>query len=314
MTEFNDQATEFIIAQKRTSTKQTYSAAFDLFRRFYQPQGTIRDFLVRIEIDHNQPSFLDQKRVAINTMNDFVAYMKKDTDLKAKSIRTYAGAVQSLVKYFLPKDVKISTRYADLPSPNASRKKAPWTLERVSQFAALMNQRIYKALVATFFQSGISISDVQAFTYRDIKEEHEAGTVPLCLDMIRIKTDSPYMTFIGRTGVTLLQEYLATRGSLELDAPLFPISISAVERYFNRRAKKLPGYDGSLQYGPASLRTGFRTLMRRAGCPEEFVDFWTGRRAEIYKIMPRSAWRAEYSKFASAVAFPIIPTTREVHS
>lgn len=260
MSEFEEQ--EFLEAQKKASTKQTYSAALELFQKFYQPQGTIRDFLVKIEIDHNQPSFLDQKRVAINTMNDFVAWMKKDTQLKAKSIRTYAGAVQSLVKYFLPKDVKISTRYADLPSTNTCRKAAPWTLEGVSQFAALMDQPIYKALVAVFFQSGISISDVCAFTYGDIKTEYEAGRVPLCLDLIRIRADAPHLTFIGQTGGALLKEYLTTRGPLEVGAPLFHISISAVERYFNRRAKKLPGYDDSVQYGPASLRTGFPQTVR----------------------------------------------------
>jgi len=308
MAEFEEQL-ELLKAQKRASTKQTYSAAFELFRRFYQPQGTIKDFLVAVEIDHNQSSFLEQKRVAINTMNDFVAWMKKDTQLKAKTIRTYAGAVQSLVKYFLPKDVKISTRYADLPSPNTSRKKAPWNLEGVSQFASLMNQPIYKTLVAVFFQSGISISDACAFTYGDIKEEFEAGRVPLCLDLIRIKTDTPYLTFIGQAGVTLLREYLEARGPIEAGAPLFPISISAVERYFNRRAKKLPGYDDSLQYGPASLRTGFRTLIRRAGCPEEFVEFWMGHnlfdQEKIYTSMSRDSWRAEYSKIETAVNFPI---------
>jgi hypothetical protein len=66
MMESDDQTTEFIVAQKRASTKQTYSAAFELFRRFYQPQGTIRGFLVKVEADHKQPSFLDLKRVAIN--------------------------------------------------------------------------------------------------------------------------------------------------------------------------------------------------------------------------------------------------------
>ena len=102
-------------SSKKKSTQQTCNAALGIFQKFCKPQGTIQDFLVRVEKDHNQPSFLHQKRVAINTMNDFGEWMKKDTRLKAKTIRTYAGAGQSLVKYFLPSDVKISTRYAGLP-------------------------------------------------------------------------------------------------------------------------------------------------------------------------------------------------------
>jgi integrase len=309
MSQFDEQIIEFIAAQKRESTKQTYSAAFELFRKFYLPRGTIRDFLVAVESDYKQSSFLDQKRVAINVMNAFVDYMKKETDLKAKSMRTYAGAVQSLVKYFLPKDVKISTRYADLPSPNTFRKKYPWTLPEVSKFAAMMDQAIYRALVAVFFQSGISISDVLAFTYGDVEKEYKAGTVPLCLDLIRIKTDTPYMTFIGRAGVTLLRDYLHTRQSLEKTDKLFPISTSAVERYFNRRAYKLPRFDESLHYGPASLRTAFRSRVRRAGCPEEFVEFWMGHnlfdQQKIYTSMDRDGWRTEYAKIEAAVAFQI---------
>jgi hypothetical protein len=104
--EFDAETTEFLNVQKKPVTRQVYSCALEAFKNFYSPQGTIRDFLLRVETDEKTSSFLEKKRVALNTMNDFVDWMKKDTQFKAKTIITYTGAVQALVKYLI-KDAKI---------------------------------------------------------------------------------------------------------------------------------------------------------------------------------------------------------------
>jgi hypothetical protein len=90
---FDEQTTEFLNAQKKPATHQLYSHALVAFQVFYAPQGTIRDFLTRVEVDEKQESYLDRKRVAINTMNEFVSWLKEKNDFKAKTVRTYAGAV-----------------------------------------------------------------------------------------------------------------------------------------------------------------------------------------------------------------------------
>lgn len=153
MIEFDPMTKEFLTALRKDSTRQTYKAALDLFQKFYSQQGTIQDFLVRVENDHRKSSFLYQERVAIHTMNNFVQWMKKETRLKGKTIRTYASALQSLVKYVLPSDIKISTTYAGLPSPNTVFKRCQWDLNMVSWFAHLMDQRIYACLVSINFIS-----------------------------------------------------------------------------------------------------------------------------------------------------------------
>lgn len=315
MLEFDTLIEEFLIALKNDLTKQTYRSALNSFKEFYRTQGTLKDFLLRVEEDNNLPSFIDRKRLAINTMNSFVEWMKKDNRLKGKTIRTYAGAVQSLVKYFLPGNVKITTRYAGLPSLSTSCKKYPWNRRHVSYFAYQMNHPIYSCLVGFFFQSGIRVPDVKKLTYGDIREECEAGTVPLCLDLSRTKLSKPYLTFVGKAGVKLLHNYLHAREKrekLESDTTLFPVSPSAIGRYLNRRARRLEEYDRLTLYTPGSLSAAFRTLMRRAGCPEEFIAFWTGHKSDIFGVMSKNEWRAKYSKFASAVAFPVILNRREV--
>jgi integrase len=170
-------------------------------------------------------------------------------------------------------------------------------------------------LVSIFFQSGISVPHAKELTYGDIQEEYNIGTIPLCLDFTQMKHDKPYLTFIGKAGAKLLRNYLQAREkheSLEPDTPLFPISVSAIERYFNRRARKLVGYSSSILYTPGSLVASFRTLMRQAGCPAEFIHFWSGRQSRVYKVKSKESWRAEYSKFAGAVAFPVLPDRRKV--
>ena len=197
MADFDSMTNEFLSALRKDSTRQTYEAALELFQKFYTPQGTIQDFLVRVENDYRKSSFLYQERVAIHAMNDFVRWMKKETRLKGKTMRTYAGALQSLVRYFLPCDVKISTTYAGLPSLNDALKKFHWDSKRVSEFVYLMGQPIYACLVGVFFQSGISVSHAKELTFGDIREEYDTCTVPLCLDFSRINQERPYLTFMG---------------------------------------------------------------------------------------------------------------------
>jgi len=117
-----------------------------------------------VEADEKRFSFLEKKRVALNTMNDFVTWMKKNTEYKAKTTRTYAGAVQALVKYLVP-GAKVSTSYADFSGFGEARRQYPWTVQTVSVFADAMNDPLYRCLVAVFFQSGISMSHVLALTY-----------------------------------------------------------------------------------------------------------------------------------------------------
>ena len=238
-------------------------------------------------------------------MNEFVEWMKKETPLKAKTIRTYAGVIQALVKYYLPDNIKISTRYAGLPSPYETLKKYSWTPKTISDFTYLMEQPIYECLVGVFFLSGIRAPDATLLTYEDIKVEYEANVIPLCLDLRKAKPSKPYLTFVGETGVKLLQYYLNTRQPLEPDTPLFPISISAVERHFNRRARRLPEYNGENLYTPGSFGASFRVLMHQAGCPDDFIDFWTGRRSMLYRTITRKRLREVYSKYSSAVDFSV---------
>jgi len=303
---FDEETAEFLDALK-PSTRSIYSAGLEAFQAFYAQQGTIKDFLDRIEQDQQLPR-RERKRVARTTLKGFVDWMTTQTSFKPKTIRTYVGAMQSLARYL---EIDVSTRYIGLPAPNPSSKKYPWTLASVGKFAALMDKPLYKCLVAVFFQSGLGVSDVLALTYEDVKTEYETGTMPLCLDLVRIKTATPHITFLGKLGIGLLHDYLKTRGVLDPADRLFPISKTAVERFFVRRSKNLiEGCESRVRCGPHTLRTAFRTLMVDAGCPETYAEFFMGHNLtsdikKVYTSKTRDGWRAEYAKYEKAVTFSL---------
>ena len=115
----------------------------------------------------------------------------------------------------------------------------------------------HRAVVAIILQSGLGLSDVLALCYGDIRQELEAGTVPLCLDLTKIKTDVPFMTFIGKWGVSLLKQHL-NGAALKDEDKLFDISKRAIEQHFKRVTKGFVGdYTG---FNPRALFSIFRWL------------------------------------------------------
>jgi len=126
-----------------------------------------------------------------------------------------------------------------------------------------------------------------------------------------MKTATPHITFLGKLGIGLLRDYLETRGLLDSADRLFPISKTAVERFFVRRAQNLSeGYEGRVRCGPHTLRTAFRTLMVDAGCPETYAEFFMGHNLtsdikKVYTSKTRDGWRTEYAKYEKAVTFSL---------
>jgi len=191
------------------------------------------------------------------TLNNFVTWLQ-NRGYSPKTIRIYVGAVQSLAKYF---DVPISLRYVQLPPAQTVNKKHPWNIEEVGEFIAAMDKPSYKSIATSIVQSGLSVSDLLALRYGDVKEEFEKGTTPICLSLTRKKTGISFITFLGSWSIKLLKEYLANR-KLEDEAPIYDVSSRAVHAYFRKTAQKFAGnFKGRNPYSPHSLRAAFRTFL-----------------------------------------------------
>lgn len=295
---FDEDEQEFLDALK-SGTRKVYKPGLEAFLNFYQQMGygeSLSDFLDAVEQDIRLPR-RERKRFARNVFNEFVKFLV-EKGFKPKSIRTYVSAVQSFAGYY---DIKLSTRYVNLPTSNPVSHKFPWSLEKVAEFVELIKSPTVRSVAVTIFQSGLGLADALALTYGDIKYEYENGIVPLCLDLARIKTDVPFMTFIGKWGVDCLKKSLEGR-NLTLDTPLYPVTDRTVEIHFKKLAKKWLGdYEGRNPMRPHSLRAAFRTILGDARCDRDVVEFWMGHKLpeqqRVYQSRTRDGWRALYQKY-----------------
>jgi len=300
--EFDCEASEFLSVLK-PGTRNVYGRGLRVFGQFYAGQGSIRDFLDSVERDRFLPR-RERRRVARLTLNGFAVWLQS-RGYQPKTIRAYVGAVQSLAKYF---DIPLSLRYVCLPPAQPTNKKHTWIVEDVGMFIAAMEKPIYKSIAASIFQSGLSISDLLALTYGDVKEELEKGVTPLYLDLTRKKTGIPFITFLGSWSVKLIKEYLASR-KLEDKSPIYNVTSRAVHAYFRKTAKKFAGnFKGRNPYSPHSLRAAFRTFLSDHKVDPLYIEFWMGHaipeQQRAYIIKSREGWRQTYREQAESHLTP----------
>ena len=126
--------------------------------------------------------------------------------------------------------------------------------------------------------------------------------------MTRIKTDVPFMTFVGKWGVSLLKQHLEGTTLRDQDK-LFMISKRAIESHFKRVATGFVGvYTGFNPARPHSLRAAFKTLLSDHRVDPLFTEFWMGHRVaeqqRVYVSKSREGWRLTYRDQAEAWLTP----------
>ncbi|MEM2352382.1 MAG: hypothetical protein QXT26_08260 [Thermoproteota archaeon] len=226
------EVSEFLSVLK-PATRNVYGRGLAAFREFYSIHGSINNFLNNVEQDRLLPR-IQRKRVERLTLSNFIVWLQ-NRGCSPKTIRIYVGAVQSLAKYY---DIPLSLRYVQLPPAQPVNKKHPWTIREVGDFIALMDKPMYKSIAASIVQSGLSLSDLLAIKYGEIREEFEKGITPICLNLIRKKTGIAFLTFLGNWAVKLLKDYLSAR-KLDDEAPIYNVSSRAVHAYFRKLLKGL---------------------------------------------------------------------------
>lgn len=218
---------------KKPGSRNIYSHGLTQFQKFYEPQGTIADFLDRVERYLKQTSWRERETIATPTdiFKDFTDYLKTK-GLSSNSIRSYVSSVQRLCKFY---ELPVSLLNVNLPSPEVQSKKYSWTLQTVSQFIESMTDPMYRSFSSLVFQSGLGMFEATHLTYQDIKEEYEREIYPICLSLRRHKTGVEFMTFIGSWSISLLRNYLNGK-HLEPTDRLFPVTKESVDAYFQLEA------------------------------------------------------------------------------
>jgi len=303
--ELGHNAEDFLEAHGRDSlnTARTYRNALNRFAVFYRDQGTLEDFIARVNAD-NKLDYTESKRVAEKTLSRFIKSLQ-DEGLSRKATRLYASAVQGLFKYLR---IPVTLRFTGLPKNKPEVEMYAWkNANRVQQFASLMDDIMYRAIAVLAFQSGLSLGDLLGLKYGDIKAEFEGRVLPLALSFKikgREKTEVSFITFAGRWTVDLLTEYLKGR-NLEPGGRLFPVTPEAVDSAFRTTARKFLGeawHRGKNPCSPSSLRHGFRTLAIKSEALETIeIEYFMGHELgsnveAIYTTRDVDDWREVYGK------------------
>jgi integrase len=317
--ELGHNAEDFLEAYGRDSqnTARTYRNALNRFAEFYKDQGTLEDFISRVNADNK----LDYggNRIAEKTLSGFIKSLK-DEGLSRKATRLYASAVQSLFKYLR---IPITLAHTGLPKNKPEVEMCAWkNANRVEQFVNLMDDIMYRTIAVLALQSGLSLCDLLGLKYGDIKTEFEGHVSPLALSFKlegREKTEVRFITFAGRWTLTLLTEYLKDK-NLELGVRLFPVSPEAVDSAFRTAARKFLGetlLKGRNPCSPSSLRHGFRTLAIKSEVLETVeVEYFMGHELgsnvqAIYTTRDVDDWREVYGKVEGFLTPDSLKTAQE---
>ena len=323
--EFEGELQEYL-SLKSKATRAVYASAFRHFLEYYKSKygkdKGVGDFLDRIFAEFRKPP-REQRRIAEIELKGFVDFLR-DKGKSNNTIRLYFGAVQDFLKF---KHITVSARYVGLP-PAVEKKenhKHEWTLEQIKQFVKAAPSYREKAIILCLFQSGLSVNDLCRLNYGDIQEEFEKGIIPICLRLVRQKTNVEFKTFFGRDAVKYLRLYLQTRGILKPDSPLFVkerkrggdvrITPGAIQQSFSEIAKQLPFIKNNGGFNPArphSLRAAFRSQLTNK-VSDSLIEFWMGHAigavARAYLNMPTDEMRELYMDAEKFLA--IEKTSRE---
>jgi integrase len=303
---------EEYLALKSKRTAQIYSSGLSKFLTFYQSKHGkgegFSHFLDRIFEEFKKP-MREQKRVAEIEITEFIDYLR-DQKLSNNAIRLYFAAVQNFLKY---KQVTVSMSFIDIPAPVEKKQngKHEWKIEQIKQFVDAAPNYRDKAIILCMFQSGLAVNEICDLNYADVQDELESGVLPLCLKLVRQKTQVEFKTFFGRDAVKYLKLYLATRSELKPDDPLFikerirkddyRITPEVIQQSFSEIAKNVDFVKlKDNAYNPArphSLRAAFNSQLI-GKIDETLREFWMGHTiggvAKAYLNMPTEDLRKLY--------------------
>lgn len=172
-------ALERFLATRKEGIRNLYAYGLAEFARFYQPEGTIEQFIDRVQTDLKQTDWKERKFVAQEVLKNFSNTLQAK-GLAPKTVRTYISSVQSMLKRYL--GVKVALDPDTLPASITLSRPYPWTIETVSQFVNSITSPMYQSLASLMFQSSLRILEARTLEYQDIQEEYEKNITPLCLD------------------------------------------------------------------------------------------------------------------------------------
>lgn len=211
------------------ATLYQYKSAIQKFVAF---AGKDPDTIIKERKEQLKSDDITIQRKAEELAKAFLNEMQKK--VSRNSAILLQAAVRSFYKYnYYPLQFKT-------PQKTEILKRGPDKEELISMWTVA--DETDRAILAVAKDSGISRQDLLMLKYRDIKKEFEAGKLPICVMLVRVKEQVKYNTFLGREAYEALRVYFTLRErkgeKIADDTRLFPIWKQGISTRMSRLLKR----------------------------------------------------------------------------
>lgn len=292
------------MGRKKQHTKRKRIAEFEQYEsvkqwgRHIQSQKTYEDYMYSLirfckwcrknpdQLVSERSKNLESEDVAVKRrIEGLVMYYFRNYS-KTRSYTTARHDVLCVKSFFRANDVPLEIR-----NPKYWRVKTPFipTVKDIKKILDVSND-LEKLIILIMFQSGIRAGTLVKLRYRHVKEDLEAGNIPVCiyLEAYEVKGTQPYCTFLGKEACEALRNHIKLREKgikkvkpeiITKESPLIkrmskPEPISKIMVYnIARRAAQRARLEG---ISPHALRKAFFYALMKAWVPLKHIECLMG--------------------------------------
>lgn len=287
----------------KTSSVKTLQSAVFFLNSFSEFTGMQPDLMIR--------SMLDSEG---NVIQKAVKKLKEDIEewmAELKAMEYAPGSIKLAVSYVKSWLDINGVEIGKLPKPQGYVKYSvkAFTNEEIRKMIDVADLQ-GKVIISILATSGMRIGTLAKLKYKHVKEDLEAGRVPVC---IHIKADetkgkyADYFTFINEEAVEYLKLYLERRrrGSesgkippeeINDESPLIrdsrsrevkPVQEDSIYAYIHRLMQKAGiirmGTKKRYELNVHSFRKWFKTQMTAKGVQPDYIEFMMGHVVSTYQ-------------------------------
>jgi site-specific recombinase XerD len=231
--------------------------------------------------ERSPDELIAERREDLRSGDDYVRHRTEDrldawfSELEGSGLsRNSCVQAYNAVRSFY-KANRMELEMDETPSSWPSRIKPGLTREELGRLIEACRKHMRRAYVLCQAQSGLGVGDLLRITYGDVESQLKKDMDHIHLRLLRGKEKrlGQFDTFFGRMATQALKEYLKTRGDLNPQSRLFPITARAVNKFL-----RILSFRAGLDWivSSHSLRKYFNTQMKMAGLNETLVEYWMG--------------------------------------
>jgi integrase len=262
----------------------------ETLRRYLEGIMSFAEYMQAKTPDEALEKLLQNKDITL-TLDNYVTYLQKTRMLKPVNLKAHFFGVKKWLN---------ANRTNGVDWTYITRPKTAVTIQdRIPtrrELQIILSNRVNlrdRALFLVAPASGLRMGTLATLKLGEYQPKEELGMITVSGGAMRkLAEGRKYFTFITPEARRALEDYLATRGELGKDAPLFaglgktatePLSqyvhnIGRQWRILLKRSglvKKVENHRFN-ELHPHTLRKFFQTNCKLAGCRSNFIDFWMG--------------------------------------